>query len=460
MKPRHVIVRQMVWAISDAAMVTVGFLAAYVLRFHSGWIPLRHEVPPLTWYTQPLAVVVLVYLLFFRSVGLYAMSRARYLRTDAGTVLHGTTLASVTLMALSFLYRDASYSRVVGAMAWAFITTLVLVGRAGISRGLARLQPTPRLLIIGAGPTAARLVHHLQGQGGYHIIGAIPAPGAEASDTLALGVPILGQWDRLPSWIGRHAADEVIVAEPALSRTQIMSLINQCEQALVNFRMVPDTLELLTTQRGTDQLDGIPLLGLRQSPLVDPWNRCLKRSMDLVAAALGVLITAPWWLIIAAAIRRDSPGPVFYVQKRIGEDGRSFTMIKFRTMRTGAETQTGPVWTTPDDGRRTRIGRWLRRWNLDELPQLLNVLRGEMSLVGPRPERPHFVRQFKQDIPRYMARHRIRSGITGWAQIHGLRGDTSIETRTQYDLYYLENWSLWLDCKILWQSLTAVRNAY
>ncbi|MBI4313966.1 MAG: sugar transferase, partial [Candidatus Omnitrophica bacterium] len=223
---------------------------------------------------------------------------------------------------------------------------------------------------------------------------------------------------------------------------------------------VPDLVGLLTTTVGVQDVAGFPLLGLRETPLMDPWSRFKKRALDLTAASVALLITLPLWGVIAWMIRRDSPGPIFYVQERVGQDGKHFQMLKFRTMRVGAETKTGPVWTQPGDDRRTRTGIFLRRWNLDELPQLLNVLAGDMSLVGPRPERPHFVRQFREDVPRYMTRHRIRSGMTGWAQIHGLRGDTSIDERTKYDLFYLENWSLWLDCVILYRSFGAVKNAY
>lgn len=457
MKSGVMIARQLTLAVCDAVMVVLAFLAAYLIRFHTGWIPLIHEAPPLTWYTQPLGIIVLIYLLFFRSIGLYTVRHVRYLQTEFGTIAHGATLASVALMVLSFLYRDTSYSRIVVALAWGLTTCLVIVGRLSANRWLARTQPTPRLLIVGTGPIAAQVVARIHGRGGYRIIGAIRSPGSHAE---LPGIRLLGGWNELPAWLNRHTVDEILVAEPGLDRAQVMTLINQCEQALVQFRMVPDTLELLTTQNGIPHLDGIPLLSVRESPLNDPWNRFAKRTLDLMVAGAGLVITLPAWGLIAWVIKRDSPGPIFYLQKRVGQDGRSFTIVKFRTMRVGAEQATGPVWATPGDARRTRAGGWLRRWNLDELPQLLNVLRGDMSLVGPRPERPHFVRQFKQDIPRYMARHRIRSGITGWAQIHGLRGDTSIEARTQYDLYYLERWSLWLDCKILWRSLTAVRNAY
>lgn len=459
MKPRVLILRQLLFITMDAAMVAGAFLLAYAIRFHSGWIPLHHEVPPLSWYTRPLAVVLVIYVLFFRAAGLYAMDRVRTLRVGGGAIVHGAALASVILMAISFFYRDTSYSRLVLPLAWGLTTVLVWLGRWELCRRLASCQPATRLLVLGAGRVAAQLVSQIQGQGGYQIVGVIQAAAPPVVE-VTRQVKIVGAWKDLPTWIDRHAVDEVIMTEPTWPRAQLIALINQCEQALVNFRMVPDTLELLTTQRGTDQLDGIPLLGLRQSPLVNPWNRFAKSAMDIALAAIGIVVTAPAWAVIAWAIRRDSPGPVLYRQERVGEDGRVFNMLKFRTMRVGAEAQTGPVWATPDDARRTRVGQWLRQRNLDELPQLLNVLRRDMSLVGPRPERPHFVRQFTQDIPRYMARHRIRSGITGWAQIHGFRGDTSIETRTQYDLYYLEHWSLWLDCKILLRSLRAMRNAY
>lgn len=459
MKPRALIVRQLLFIAVDALMVGAAFRLAYILRFHSGWIPLVHDVPPLAWYTQAVAIVLIVYVLFFRGAGMYAMDRVRTLQISTWAIIHGATLAGVTLMAISFLYRDASYSRLVVALAWGFVIVLVRAGRWALARALARSQPSSRVLIIGAGPMADQLAARMRGQGGYQVVGAIRADQAPAASP-APRLPIVGTWHDLPSWIGRHTVDEVILTEPLLPRAQVIALINQCEQAFVQFRMVPDTLELLTTERGTDQLDGIPLLGLKQSPLVNPWNRLLKRTMDIALAAGGILATAPAWAAIAWVIRRDSPGPVFYRQERVGEDGRVFRILKFRTMRVGAEDATGPVWATPDDARRTRAGAWLRRHNLDELPQLINVLRGDMSLVGPRPERPHFVRQFTRDIPRYMARHRIRSGITGWAQIHGLRGDTSIDTRTQHDLYYVEHWSLGLDVYILWKSLTAVRNAY
>jgi exopolysaccharide biosynthesis polyprenyl glycosylphosphotransferase len=245
-----------------------------------------------------------------------------------------------------------------------------------------------------------------------------------------------------------------------MPRSKIMNIVFECEKRMVEFNLVADLLGLVTSQVDMRTIDGVPLLGLKETPLGEGFNRFLKRMMDIVFSASGLILLSPVFLVMAAIVKASSPGPVFYFQKRIGEDGRRFAMIKFRTMIDKAEKGVGRVWAQEDDPRRTKIGALMRSCNLDELPQLINVLKGEMSLVGPRPERPHFVGKFKEDIPRYMARHKIKSGMTGWAQVNGLRGNTSIEERTKYDLYYLENWSLGFDLKILFMSAFALKNAY
>jgi exopolysaccharide biosynthesis polyprenyl glycosylphosphotransferase len=240
----------------------------------------------------------------------------------------------------------------------------------------------------------------------------------------------------------------------------MMDILLLCERHLIAFNMVPDLFHVLTTSMDVQSLDDIPLLGLGRWPLDHFWNRALKRACDVAGAAVGLVVAAPVMLAAAAAIKRDSPGPIFYHQERCGEKGRTFRLHKLRTMAADAESRTGPVFAAEDDPRRTRVGGFLRRYNLDELPQLWNVLRGEMSLVGPRPERPHFVEQFKEEISRYMWRHVSKPGLTGWAQVNGLRGNTSIEERVKYDLYYLEHWSLAFDLKILLRTAFARENAY
>jgi exopolysaccharide biosynthesis polyprenyl glycosylphosphotransferase len=219
--------------------------------------------------------------------------------------------------------------------------------------------------------------------------------------------------------------------------------------------MVPDILELMTSQVQIKHIEGIPFLGIK-SPTLSTWNFIVKRTFDLMIASLILVLASPLFILIAIFIKLDSKGPVFYVQERVGLDGEVFKVIKFRSMHTDAEQSSGPVWSQPNDPRTTRLGRFLRRFSFDELPQLLNVLKGDMSIVGPRPERPHFVEKFKKQVPRYLERHRVKTGMTGWAQVNGLRGNASIAERTKYDIYYIEHWSLVFDLKIILKTMHAV----
>ncbi|OQA56235.1 MAG: UDP-glucose:undecaprenyl-phosphate glucose-1-phosphate transferase [Candidatus Omnitrophica bacterium ADurb.Bin277] len=244
------------------------------------------------------------------------------------------------------------------------------------------------------------------------------------------------------------------------SKETITEMVVACEDQMIEFKMGADTHGLIAQNVGVEYISDIPLLGFRPLPLDDPWNRFVKRTFDLtIAFSFGILFL-PFGMILALMIKLMDRGPVFYHQERVGRDGRAFKVIKFRTMKADAEKETGPVWAKKDDDRRTWMGEFLRRTNLDEVPQLWNVIRGDMSLVGPRPERPHFVSQFRESVPRYMARHKVKSGLTGWAQVHGLRGNTSIHERVKYDLYYMENWSLLLDIEIIVMTLFAFKNAY
>jgi Undecaprenyl-phosphate glucose phosphotransferase len=230
----------------------------------------------------------------------------------------------------------------------------------------------------------------------------------------------------------------------------------------VAIHLLPDVYGLASMRGGIEEFEGVPIIHLRESPLYG-WNRVLKRGMDLVIGGLALAALSPLFAVVALAVRLSSPGPLLLRQERMGLDGRAFSMLKFRTMRADAEAESGPVWATPDDARRTRVGAVLRRFSLDELPQLVNVLRGDMSLVGPRPERPVFVESFRRRIPGYMLRHKVKAGMTGWAQINGWRGNTSLEKRIEYDLYYIERWSIGFDLtilvKTLWRGFTNT-NAY
>jgi len=257
--------------------------------------------------------------------------------------------------------------------------------------------------------------------------------------------------------------DEVIIALPNANSEDLLNVIAHCDRSTISIKVLPDQFQIMAGQLSVGELSGLPLLNLRDVALRG-WKLTLKRAIDLVGSAIGLVLLSPLMFLIAILIKLDSPGPALYTQERMGLDGKRFYLFKFRTMRADAEAH-GPGWTRPDDPRRTRLGAFLRRTNLDELPQLINVLLGDMSLVGPRPERPIYVEEFRKRIPRYMERHREKAGITGWAQVNGLRGDTSIEERTKYDLWYIENWSVWLDIKIIlmtiWQTITGGNeNAY
>jgi Undecaprenyl-phosphate glucose phosphotransferase len=262
------------------------------------------------------------------------------------------------------------------------------------------------------------------------------------------GKDVLGGCEAVTRVLADHRIDQVFVALPMEAHAEVLKVLNAIEGELVDVKMVPDVLQFVTLRAAVEELEGLPVVSLAQSPITG-WSRLGKRAMDLVLALTGLVVLSPVLGLIALGVRLSSPGRVFYRQERMGLDGRSFAMLKFRSMHPGAEAESGPVWAAVDDARRTRLGRTLRRFSLDELPQLWNVVKGDMSLVGPRPERPFFVHQFKTLIPQYMLRHKVKSGLTGWAQVNGLRGNTSLEKRIEYDLYYIQNWSLLLDVKIL-----------
>jgi Undecaprenyl-phosphate glucose phosphotransferase len=369
----------------------------------------------------------------------------------------------------SFFFKNSvlevDYSRGMVIYAWLLTILLVLAGRVvyGLVAGWMRARGIgrERLLIVGAGDVGQQMVRRARSspQLGYEVVGFVDdTPGRQRVQ----GVPILGRTNQLGTIIDQYDISEVIIALPEANHSELLDIIDSCQRGRVTIKVFPSVFQIMASEVRIGDLNGLPLLTIRDTALRG-WKLTLKRAVDVVVAATVLVLFSPLMLLIALLIKLDSPGPVFYIQERMGLDARPFPMIKFRTMRADAEAETGPVWATPDDPRRTRLGAFLRRTSLDELPQFINVLLGQMSVVGPRPERPVFVEQFRRQIPRYMYRHREKAGITGWAQVNGLRGDTSIEERTKYDLWYTENWSLWLDFKIMLKTLVQIfrdPNAY
>jgi exopolysaccharide biosynthesis polyprenyl glycosylphosphotransferase len=278
---------------------------------------------------------------------------------------------------------------------------------------------------------------------GYELEGIVD----DVDEDEILGVPVLGAPEALPELIATRSIDEVIIAVPEKGHRETVRIVNYCDRGRVSIKIFPDVFQFVTNAATIDALGGLPLLSVRDYAMRG-YLLIFKRLIDLAGSMVGLIFLSPLMLLVAIAIKLESPGPVFFVQERMGLDGKPFRMLKFRSMRKDAEKD-GPGWTTDNDPRQTKLGAFLRKIEIDELPNLINVFLGEMSLVGPRPEQAHYVEQFRKIVPRYMDRHREKGGMTGWAQVNGLRGDTSINERTKYDLWYSENWSIWLDLKIV-----------
>ncbi len=442
--------------VGDVAATAVAMLLAYWMRFHVEVAPITKGVPPLLPYLNLIPVTTLLWPLVFYFQGLYQRRRAQSRIDEAVAVLVGVALATVLLTAGLTFYREFSYSRLVLAIFAGVDALFVILTRWAIAGLLRRIRRSggnlQRVLVVGAGDLGRQVVERLQEhqEYGFRVVGFLDDdPGKQPR--AVLGVPVLGTTANLEEAVREHDVDQVVLALPLSAHHKTVQLIRTAGQLLVEVKVVPDLLQYYVLRAGIEDLDGLPMINLTQIPL-QGWNQLVKRLMDIVGAGLGLVLTGWMFPIIAWLVRREDGGPAFYGQVRMGLDGRSFQILKFRSMSVDAEPDGEPRWTRNRDPRVTRVGELLRRTNLDELPQLVNVLRGDMSLVGPRPERPEFVERFRGRYPEYMARHRVRAGVTGWAQVNGLRGDTSIRKRVAHDLYYIENWSLALDLKILWMT--------
>jgi Undecaprenyl-phosphate glucose phosphotransferase len=460
------------YIVSDALFGVTAFIIAYALRFHpfmAAIIPVTKGVPPLRQYVNLLPFVAAVVPIGFQLQGLYRLRRGRSRVDDFFAVFVGSILAVVFgVVATTYvqIYFATGQARVSGAFqvsqaVWAIFLVINVALTYG-SRELVReiLERRwrqgiglKRILIAGAGElgrlVADKILEHREL--GYQIVGFVDD--RATGDHLGYrGLPLLGTIADAAEISTREAVDHLYVALPPEHHVQMLKLIESTSRECVDVKVVPDLLQVIALRARLEDLDGVPVININDVPL-QGFNAVVKRVIDVVisSAALG-LLSIPI-CVIAALVKATSRGRVFYRQERMGLDGKRIDIVKFRSMHEDAERETGPVWARENDPRVTILGRFLRKSNLDELPQLWNVLRGDMSIVGPRPERPHFVEEFKHRIPQYMLRHKVKAGLTGWAQVNGWRGNTSIEKRIEYDLYYIENWSVRLDLKIMWLTL-------
>jgi Undecaprenyl-phosphate glucose phosphotransferase len=457
------------YVISDALLAMSAFIIAYALRFYTGLIPITRGLPPLRQYVNLLPFVAAAVPIGFYLQALYRLRRGRSRVDDFFAVFVGTILAVVFgIVATSYvqIYWASPAARAVGAFqvsqpVWIIFlvlnVTLTYSSRELMREILERRWRAgiglKRILVAGSGDlgrlVADKILEHREL--GYQIVGFVDD--RASGDHLGYrGLPLLGTLDEAAEIISREGVDHLYVALPPEQHVRMLELLDSTSREMVDVKVVPDLLQVIALRARLEDLDGVPVININDIPLQGV-NSAIKRLIDIAISAIALFSLTLPFAIIATVVKLTSRGPIFYRQERMGLDGKSFSIVKFRSMFDDAERETGPVWTKPHDPRVTPFGRFLRRSNLDELPQLWNVLRGDMSIVGPRPERPHFVEQFKHKIPQYMLRHKVKAGLTGWAQVNGWRGNTPLDKRIEYDLYYIENWSVRLDLKIMWLTL-------
>jgi Undecaprenyl-phosphate glucose phosphotransferase len=457
--------------IADAVLGMAAFALAYALRFESGLIPITKGQPPFSQYVTLLPFVGMLVPLAFQTQGLYRLRRGRSRVDDFFAVFVGTIVAIVVgqfaaLYVQTYFASEAARDRgayEVSQYVWAIFLVLNValtygsraIVRSALERRFRAGVGIKRVLIAGSGDlgrlVADKILEHAEL--GYRVVGFVDDR-ATGDHIGYRGLPLLGTLEETGEICQREQVDHLYVALALEEHARMLLVIEQVGREMIDIHVVPDLLQFMALRARLEDLDGVPIISINDVPL-QGLNSVLKRLIDVAISAVALLILTLPMGIIAILVRLTSPGRVFYRQERMGLDGKAFAVYKFRSMYANAEMESGPVWARDDDPRCTPLGSYLRQWDLDELPQFWNVLKGDMSIVGPRPERPFFVAQFKQRIPQYMLRHKVKAGITGWAQVNGWRGNTSIEKRIEYDLYYIENWSVSLDLKIMW--LTVLR---
>lgn len=440
----------------DAGVIVLAWLASYWLRFYASPFQVTKGLPDFTTYAALSPLVAVLWMIVFSWRRVYESRRMVGRVDEVVLVLKAHGLALLLFIAITYLFEEYKYSRLV----MVYFATSSAVGiawfRIAVRSALRHLRANGRnlrhVLAIGEGQTLEALVRRLDSfpELGLWVDGIVTKEGSTA--TSVGGKPVLGHFGQILELIAHTKVDEVLIALPSGQHEETDTLLNLLQDETIDVRLVPDLLRYVTLGCDVEDFDGLPVVRLNDSPMVGS-AAYLKRFTDLVLSACAMVLFAPVMGLIALLVKLTSRGPVLYGQERMGLDGRTFRMLKFRSMRVDAEAKSGAVWASASDDRRTPIGTFLRKTSLDELPQFWNVFCGDMSLVGPRPERPVFVNQFRGEIPHYMLRHKVKSGITGWAQVNGWRGDTSLVRRIECDLFYIKHWSLGLDFKILSMTL-------
>lgn len=463
-----------IFVLSDIIGISISYFYSYLFRFYAYVIPVNPEkgIPPIRPYITVFFLFLCVHLVIFFFQGFY---KTRLKRTKIDDFIFITMNAVfsilIVLAILNYLYAYSqgaaplfhmSFKISHGFIALYFIVVIFMISFLRnqiyfiMKRRYAKGLNLRSVLIIGAGEMGVAVAQKLLKYKdlGFVVRGFLDDE-KKVGEEICVdgGIKVLGPLRELGLIIEKDNISDVYVALDLNNYGKILKTLKIVDKYMVNIRLIPDLFQLLTLRAKLEDLDGFPVISIDEPPMRG-MMMFIKRIIDIFASSILLLLFLPFMLLVAALIKLTSKGPVFYHQERMGLDGKSFVMHKFRTMVCDAEAKTGPLMSSPDDSRMTRFGRFLRKFSIDEFPQLFNVLKGDMCLIGPRPERPVFVKDFREKIPKYMLRHKVKSGITGWAQVHGLRQDCPIDKRLEYDFYYIQNWSLALDFKIFWKTLT------
>ena len=441
----------------DLVTLSCSWILAYFLRFYLPVVPVSKGIPPFFTYLTLLLVMLPLWYIVFKAFGLYRPRRISSKFAEIMDIAKGTTIAILILVSLTFFVRKYEFSRLTFVY-FGIICVIALCVERILFRELLRLirkrgYNLRHALIVGTGSLGQDVTDrvHSHPELGIKIRGFLCEDNSQIGNELK-GFKVLDTFENVRNVVMNENIDMVLITLPLSAHERLKRILDDIGDEMVSIILIPDLIELATLRGGIGEFEGMPIISLRDTPLYG-WNVVVKRVTDIVLSITILLAVSPLMLVISLLVKATSIGPVFYRQERMGLDGRIFSMLKFRTMETQAEKETGPVWAAKGDSRKTIIGSFLRKTSMDELPQFFNVLKGDMSIVGPRPEREFFIQQFRSKIPKYMLRHKMKAGITGWAQISGWRGNTSLEKRIEYDIYYIENWSLRFDLEIMWLTI-------
>lgn len=437
----------------DAMIIVFSYVAAWYIRFKFHIFELDPWFLSLQEYMKLLIFLVPAYLIIYYIFQLYTPKRVQGRRLEAAHILQANIIGLLALILVLYLAKLMDYSRTMLFVFFCINVFMEVLARNVIRMGLRKLRRQgynqKHILLVGYSQAAEEYIDRILShpEWGYLIRGILADNAPRGTEYR--GIKVLGRTENLTVILPENRLDEIVITLGLAEYHKLGRIVGMCEKSGVHTKFIPDYNNIIPTKPYTEDILGLPVINIRHVPLNNALNAFIKRAVDLFGAIVAIILFSPIMLIVAIIIKLTSPGPLIFKQERIGKQNHPFYMYKFRSMVVQDETSEKGKWTTQNDPRVTPVGRFIRRTSIDELPQLFNILKGDMSLVGPRPERPQFVEKFKEEIPRYMVKHQVRPGLTGWAQVNGYRGDTSIRKRIDHDLYYIENWTLGFDFKII-----------